>query len=223
MAIPNRQIGWSQKSNLLWDISKQLEKLIQVASNVSIDSSPWIFVSSEVSVFPENSNGYTLYTGGWTNYDDGQTTDKISFDRSFWSNGISDTKFILSTNGYLFGADTEFGIFANAQDLYLTPGGPLDDGDTQNFWYKNTGNDSKWKTSVLVYCGHYENETVPYSYILNIYRDSQYQYIETCCKINVGGDAGPNGVIESSSTATQVWQSDLNGITWSYLGFGSII
>lgn len=27
MAIPNRQIGWSTKSNLLWQISKQLERL----------------------------------------------------------------------------------------------------------------------------------------------------------------------------------------------------
>jgi hypothetical protein len=30
MAIPNRQIGWSTKSNLLWQISKQLERLTQV-------------------------------------------------------------------------------------------------------------------------------------------------------------------------------------------------
>ena len=34
MAIPSRQIGWSTKSNLLWQISKQLEKLTQVAGNV---------------------------------------------------------------------------------------------------------------------------------------------------------------------------------------------
>jgi hypothetical protein len=30
MAIPARQIGWSQKSNLLWQISKQLEYLTDV-------------------------------------------------------------------------------------------------------------------------------------------------------------------------------------------------
>jgi hypothetical protein len=30
MAIPSRQIGWSTKSNLLWQISKQLEALIGV-------------------------------------------------------------------------------------------------------------------------------------------------------------------------------------------------
>lgn len=33
MAIPARQIGWSQKSNLLWQISKQLEYLTGVLYN----------------------------------------------------------------------------------------------------------------------------------------------------------------------------------------------
>jgi hypothetical protein len=36
MAIPSQQIGWSQKAKLLWNISKQLEKLTQVASNVTL-------------------------------------------------------------------------------------------------------------------------------------------------------------------------------------------
>ena len=36
MAIPSQQIGWSQRAKLLWNISKQLEKLIQVAGNVQV-------------------------------------------------------------------------------------------------------------------------------------------------------------------------------------------
>jgi hypothetical protein len=32
MGIPNKQIGWSNESNLLWQISKQLERLIQVTA-----------------------------------------------------------------------------------------------------------------------------------------------------------------------------------------------
>jgi hypothetical protein len=35
MAISPRQIGWSQESNLLWQISKQLQKLIQVTGTLS--------------------------------------------------------------------------------------------------------------------------------------------------------------------------------------------
>jgi hypothetical protein len=32
MAIPSRQIGWSTESNLLWQISKELERLICVTA-----------------------------------------------------------------------------------------------------------------------------------------------------------------------------------------------
>ncbi len=32
MAIPSRQIGWSGKANLLWEISKELERLICVTA-----------------------------------------------------------------------------------------------------------------------------------------------------------------------------------------------
>jgi len=32
MSIPSKQIGWSNESNLLWQISKQLEQLIAVTA-----------------------------------------------------------------------------------------------------------------------------------------------------------------------------------------------
>jgi hypothetical protein len=35
MRIFNKQIGWSQESNLLWEIAKRLEQLIGITSNVS--------------------------------------------------------------------------------------------------------------------------------------------------------------------------------------------
>jgi hypothetical protein len=35
MAIPSRQIGWSTESNLLWQISKQLEQLIAVTASLT--------------------------------------------------------------------------------------------------------------------------------------------------------------------------------------------
>jgi hypothetical protein len=35
MAIPSKQIGWSNESNLLWQISKQLEQLIAVTSKLT--------------------------------------------------------------------------------------------------------------------------------------------------------------------------------------------
>lgn len=35
MGVPNKQIGWSQESNLLWQISKQLDELIKVTSKLT--------------------------------------------------------------------------------------------------------------------------------------------------------------------------------------------
>jgi hypothetical protein len=35
MGVPNRQIGWSQESNLLWQISKQLDQLIKVTAQLT--------------------------------------------------------------------------------------------------------------------------------------------------------------------------------------------
>jgi hypothetical protein len=38
MAIPSRQIGWDQKSNLLWTIAKQFEYITRIAGNIHIPS-----------------------------------------------------------------------------------------------------------------------------------------------------------------------------------------
>ena len=35
MGIPSKQIGWSQEANLLWEIARKLERLIQVAGPTS--------------------------------------------------------------------------------------------------------------------------------------------------------------------------------------------
>jgi hypothetical protein len=225
MAIPAQQIGQSQKAKILWQISKQIDYLIKVMGNVQLLSN-WTFIPNEVSVFPEDSTGYTLYEGSWSQYDDGQTNETFPLAGDFYTDGIIRNVAYLSTNGFMIFTNPNFYISGNQGDLYLTPGASLDDGDTQNFWYQNTGNANKWRTSMLVYCGHCcgsPSEQTPYSYILNIYRDSQFQYVEACAKSNLGSNgAGPEGFTETTSTATQVWQSDLIGTSWTYLGFGSI-
>lgn len=38
MGIGRKQIGWSQESNLLWQISSQLERLIQVTAALTTTS-----------------------------------------------------------------------------------------------------------------------------------------------------------------------------------------
>ena len=187
----------------------------------------WVFTPNEISVFPSNSDGYTLYTDGFTNNDDGNANVNVPFAGTFYANNIADTEYNLSTNGFIIPSNSGFNLKGNNQDLFLTPGDPLSDGDTQNFWYQNYAGTTRWRTNILVYCGHCcgdPSQSTPYSYVLNVYRDSQYQYIEACNKQNneVAGDAGVDGYLETSYSATQVWQSDLTGTNWSYLGFGSI-
>lgn len=54
MAIPNRQIGWSQKANLLWEISKQLERLTQVAGSIVINPTPPTTTTTTTNNLPGN-------------------------------------------------------------------------------------------------------------------------------------------------------------------------
>lgn len=49
MAIPSRQIGWGTESNLLWQISKQLEYLAKVAATPSITGDVSAFVTNDSS------------------------------------------------------------------------------------------------------------------------------------------------------------------------------
>jgi hypothetical protein len=182
----------------------------------------WTFTSGNVSVFPANSNGYTLYTDGFTSNDDGTTVNTFPLAGTFYTGGAQFSTAYLSTNGFMF-PNVGQAIYGNHGDLYLTPGQPLDDGDIQNFWYQNIVIGPKWRTSMLIYCGDYSpSRLAPYSYVLNIYRDSQYQYIEAVVKTNVEGPAGPFSNQQFASTLTQVWRGDLTGTSWTYLGFGSI-
>jgi hypothetical protein len=59
MAIPSRQIGWSQKANLLWQISKQLEKLTQVAGNVVLTTTT-TSTSTSTTTTTTTQAGYTI-------------------------------------------------------------------------------------------------------------------------------------------------------------------
>ena len=55
MAIPSRQIGWGTEDNLLWQISKQLEQLINVTYNSGSNT-------SSITTFPVPGFGDTVST-----------------------------------------------------------------------------------------------------------------------------------------------------------------
>jgi hypothetical protein len=70
MAIPSRQIGWGTESNLLWQISKQLEYLTKVAATPSItgdvnafvinDSSSPVPITTDGNPLPVSIDGSTV-------------------------------------------------------------------------------------------------------------------------------------------------------------------
>jgi len=68
MAISAKQIGWSQQSSLLWNISKQLENLIKVTSKVSVSGNPSSPAGIPFEFYPQagltNDGAKFTYTDG---------------------------------------------------------------------------------------------------------------------------------------------------------------
>lgn len=185
--------------------------------------------------WPVNQNGYTLYSGGFTDFDDGYTTTPITVPSPFTIGTHTSTNIYVSTNGGIsigFGTDTgniiNGVISGNSGDLSLEPGVSLTDGDTQNIYYLVEGDDNKWSLKLIIYCGLYGDETTAYSYVLNIYKDSEHQWVETFVKSNTNNNnSGPfNSMLIDvgvpASTTSKVWRGGLNGQNWKYLGTGLV-
>jgi len=203
----------------------------------------WQYDSVNNLIWPEygTSGGFSRYTGGFTSIDDGNSTVPITLPGNFEMNAQGESaNLYVSTNGYITLGQGSGQIIntpqsqsnpacmaGNPADNWLNPGLAMTDGDVQDVYYKsiNQGN-GKIGMQFKVYQGTYGNQTSPRSYLINIYRDQTYQWIETRVKSSVAGNAGPYNNIDVStpaSTTSQVWRGDLNGQNWSYLGTGSII
>lgn len=75
MSIPPKQIGWSQKANLLWEISRQLDITLNAMRNGSITTS-----TTTTTLFCENCVQSPVIIGT-------QTWDKCNLDVSTYRNG----------------------------------------------------------------------------------------------------------------------------------------
>ena len=189
--------------------------------------------------WPSSSAGYTLYNGGFTSADDGFSNSPITLPTTFKTDGQSSSNLYLSTNGYFtLGSGSAQIIYTpqdqsnpaamcgNPGDNWMQPGLTMTDGDVQN-WYYQTGSDGggKYYVKLLVYQGQFGNNTFPLSYVLNFYRDEQYQWLESRIKANQRGNAGPYNITDVSqgaSTTSRVWRGNLNGQNWVYMGTGTV-
>jgi hypothetical protein len=110
MPIPSKQIGWSQKAKLLWNITKQLETLTQVAGNVGPAPGPTTTTTTSTTVAPGPTPSYIgtfnvdtrEINTNWLNFsiaskDNGQYTN-ITVN---WGDNTSDT-YTLNPDSYLY-------------------------------------------------------------------------------------------------------------------------
>lgn len=200
----------------------------------------WQFNSGGTLSWPASTTGYTLYTGGFTNADDGYSNSPIVSIDPFEMNGQgSSSNIYVSTNGYVTlgsgssniiytpqGQTNPAAIAGNPGDNWLQPGLVNNDGDVQNLYYLTGGVPGRSYIKFLVYGGQYAAATNPTSWVLNLYIDGQYQWVETRIKSNIRGNAGPynsSDVSQIASTTSRVWRGDLNGQNWVYMGTGTII
>ena len=185
--------------------------------------------------------GYTKYTGSFTSVDDGFGTTPVVLPGVFQMNSQTETtSAYVSTNGFItFGSGSgaiistpqqqtnPAGICGNPSDQWLQQGLTMTDGDKQDVYFKSIDlANGKYGMSFLVYQGTYGSSTTPKSYLLNIYRDSTYQWVETRAKNLVSGRSGPYNAIDvsqPSSTTSRVWRGNLLGQDWTYLGTGTVI
>jgi len=208
------------------------------------DSINYQYNSSQTLPWPSSTATYTLYSGGFTEFDDGYSITPIVLPVPFASNGVSSTNLYVGTNGY-FTLGSGYDLYStvllpgppatiggNCGDNYLQPGADLSDSATQkqNVYYK-TGEDGfgRYFVKLLVYGGTCCNtETViPTSWLANYYRDSQYHWLETRISptATIRGQAGPYNnisVAQQASMTSQVWRGDLNGQNWEYMGNGTV-
>lgn len=204
----------------------------------------WTFTSSSLLDWPTDQFGYTEYQGIFIDpnaeqtYDDGFTQDPIILPTPFYINNTGSANLYVGTNGYFTleaGQDSGAaslanppGAAANTSDLWLEQGSILDDGSISGLWTKSFSNGSIYSISLLVYGGFYTpDETTPSSYILNFYRDTTYQYIETRLRYNnspvQSGPYNNPSVYQIPSTNSKVWRGDLLGLNWEYLGEGVLL
>lgn len=187
----------------------------------------------------DDTTGYTLLTGGVTSADDGYWVNPITIP-TYYTNNQTSSSLYISTNavvtlgsGYAAccpstpqtSANPAL-ISGNAGDMYANPGTGLTDGTVMNAWYRITQNGDRTKIELKVFQAILSAQNSPYSYQLNLYRDSTYQWVETRVKTGIAGRVGPYNAIDVSQPASQtsrVWRGDLLGQNWVDLGTGTVI
>jgi hypothetical protein len=114
MGIGRKQIGWSNESNLLWQISSQLERLIQVTAALTTSTTTTVAPTTTTTTTTGGASSYTITTVGdkspsCTVFGSTQTvyaaSSNINSIVTFFTNPslttpfVGDTQYFVYTNG----------------------------------------------------------------------------------------------------------------------------
>lgn len=185
--------------------------------------------------WPTSTSGYSKYVGGFDEADDGYALHPLIIPDFAMQGDVYNTLYINTDGSITFDAGNtaregypseNTQICGNSDDLEIDPDNTtLTDGKVHNAYYK-TGSGY---TKILIYEGYHSDVNKVASYLINIYRDNTFQWVETRLKVQNNNNpySGPyNGggpdVSEPSSTVSKVWRSDLDGNNWTYMGIGSV-
>ena len=158
MAIPNKQIGWSQENNLLWEISKELDKILclnkpcitttsttTVFCNITIGEQSWACRNLNVTtyrngdVIPEVTDPtewYNLTTGAWCYYDNDPANEAVYGKLYNWY-AVNDVRG-LAPIGFHIPTDVEFSTLVTFLGGELTAGGEMKETGTTHWSSPNT-------------------------------------------------------------------------------------
>ena len=154
MAIPSRQIGWGTEDNLLWQISKQLERLTQVTGN-SVSGSQTL---TQTLVIGNNTGGNNILLNSTDaiQLENNSSLRKGTYDfgqgggvsricgvdyEDMWQGGI---RHVFDSNGFIRNSTNGFGIIPDSSfddTLRFKIGSfwSLDDGTTYECTDSTTG------------------------------------------------------------------------------------
>lgn len=129
MAIPSRQIGWGTEENLLWQISKQLEHLTGVTSNIPAPVS--LYSASFFDTTTQNNGGAT-------------TANQVLISSTQAANGFtlaSNKVTILNTATYYIDLSLQLTFTGGASNYNVTVWYTIDDAIVPNsaFTFTTTG------------------------------------------------------------------------------------
>lgn len=202
MAIPSRQIGWSTQDNLLWEISKQLEKstcqLCTLNDNIAgITGTSGTSGSSGVngssgSSGSSGTSGLSSFRYGSFYSTQDQTLAKdavgpLTFNNTDLSNGVS----VVSNSRITIANAGVYNLQFSAQIHHIGGGGS---GETINVWFSKNGVDIADSNTRYTVTSSTKYSVAALNFFVNASAGDYYEIVWSTDNANIVIEYEPAGV-----------------------------